>query len=322
MAVMHVSDGAAMPQGGSARGAAEAVDAVASVSLSQPAKPRRVSVVVPTYKRPELLLNCLRALLAQTLPPEDWEVLIVDDGHDGETRRAVAVLAAQHPHNTLRYLRPAVGRGPAVARNVGWRAAASPLIAFTDDDTLPQPDWLAEGVRKLESDLACWALAGRVKVPRPGKRDAPPTDHELMTRGLETGSFVTANAFVRRDALQRVGGFDEAFKRAWREDSDLEFCLERAAGRSRLRRCETAVVLHPVRPERWGVSLRQQKNVFYDALLYRKHPRLYRQRIQAQPPWNYFVIVAATLAVLPLLLIGQATAAAMAGGLALSLVLA
>jgi hypothetical protein len=56
------------------------------------------------------------------------------------------------------------------------------------------------------------------------------------------------------------------------------------------------VVEHPVRPERWGVCLRQQKNVFFDALLYKKHPKLYRERILHAPPWDYYLIVALTLA--------------------------
>ena len=54
--------------------------------------------------------------------------------------------------------------------------------------------------------------------------------------------------------------------------------------------------MHPVRPERWGVSLRQQKNVFYDALLYKKHPRLYRERILRAPPWDYYAVVALSIA--------------------------
>ena len=134
--------------------------------------------------------------------------------------------------------------------------------------------------------------------PRVNGAATAPTDHELMTRGLETAEFVTANAFVRRSALLTVGGFDERFQRAWREDSDLQFRLQRDAGP--VGRSEDAVVLHPVRPERWGVCLRQQKNVFFDALLYKKHPRLYRERILRKPPWDYYGIVALTLAAVPL----------------------
>jgi GT2 family glycosyltransferase len=99
--------------------------------------------------------------------------------------------------------------------------------------------------------------------------------NELMTRGLASAEFVTANALVRRDALEAVGGFDERFGRAWREDSDLQFRLQ-ALGE--VARADAATVLHPVRPERWGVCLRQQRNACFDALLYKKRWPVRRRR--------------------------------------------
>ena len=74
-----------------------------------------------------------------------------------------------------------------------------------------------------------------------------------------------------------------------REDADLAFRLADACGP--VGRCEAAIVVHPVRAERWGVSLRQQRNVYYDALLYRKHPRRYRERIRRVPPWDHDAVV-------------------------------
>jgi hypothetical protein len=71
-------------------------------------------------------------------------------------------------------------------------------------------------------------------------------------------------------------------------------------------------VLHPVRAERWGVSLRQQRNTYFDALLYKKHPQLYRERIRRRPPWNYYAIVAGALAAPPLAWAGAGAAAALA----------
>jgi len=271
-------------------------------SLARP----RISVVVPTYLRPALLLRCLQALLAQDLSVHAYEVIVVDDGHDAATRALVEQLrrrlhADERP--ALRYLRPARGRGPAVARNTGWRAARGELIAFTDDDTVPARDWLSRGERAMRnSELA--AVRGRVSVPV----SAHPTDHERMTQGLERAEFVTANAFVRRAALLRVDGFDERFTRAWREDSDLQFRLEQEVGA--IGRAEDAVVVHPVRPERWGVSLRQQKNVMFDALLYKKHARRYRQRIRAVPPWHYYAIVLLFAAALVAVFGGHGTVAA------------
>lgn len=247
----------------------------------------RVSVVIPTCRRPDLLHRCLEAVLGQSLDPHGFEIVVVDDAHDDVTRALVATLQPAGGMPRLRYMRPPNGRGPAIARNAGWRAASAPLIAFTDDDTVPDKEWLAHGVEAMTGDFV--ALCGRVRVPAL----QPPTDHALMTMGLENAEFVTANAFVWRDALERIGGFDERFERPWREDSDLQF---RLAELGPVGRCADAVVTHPVRPERWGVCLRQQKNALFDALLYKKHPRLYRERIDPSPPWHYFAIVLFTIA--------------------------
>lgn len=273
----------------------------------------RISVVIPTYRRPELMARCLAAVLAQQMDPQAYEIIVVDDGHTDDTRDVVQALSPAGKAPVVRYLRPAGGRGPATARNCGWRAARGSIVAFTDDDTVPEPQWLAAGERAMRARVA--AVCGRVRVPT----SDPPTDHELMTRGLESAEFVTANAFVRREALERIGGFDERFKRAWREDSDLHFRLMSEAGP--VGRCAEAVVLHPVRAERWGVCLRQQKNAYFDALLYKKHPKLYRERIRRVPPWNYYVIVALTFVAPLLAMAGEHRSAALAAAAAVALVL-
>ncbi len=278
-----------------------------------------VSVVIPTYRRPALLRRCLEGVLAQRLPAGAYEVVVVDDGHDDATLDAVDALAATLPDGpALRYLRPSRGRGPAVARNAGWRAARGAVVAFTDDDTVPQPDWLSAGSRALAAHPDWSGLCGRVVVPLAPPQPRRPTDHELMTLGLETAEFVTANAFVRRAALLRVDGFDERFTRAWREDSDLQFRLLQLGA---VGRADDAVVLHPARAERWGICLRQQKNALFEALLYKKHPRLYRERIDPAPPWHYYGVVVLSAGAVEAAAAGLAMPALAAGGLALALVL-
>ncbi len=87
------------------------------------------------------------------------------------------------------------------------------------------------------------------------------TDYELNARNLVRSEFVTANCFYRKQALEAVGGFDERFRMAWREDSDLFFSLlERSngSGPSAFVQAPDAVVVHPVRPAGWGVSISQQ----------------------------------------------------------------
>jgi len=201
-------------------------------------------------------------------------------------------------------------RGPAAARNAGWRLATADIIAFTDDDTVPTPTWLSTALRALDGAAAA---TGSIVTPI----DDDPTDYELDATGLERAEFVTANCFCRRAVLEELGGFDERFSRAWREDSDLHFRLL-AAGR-RIVQVPDAVVVHPIRPARWGVSLSQQQKVQFDALLFKKHPALYRQRIRRAPRWDYYLTAAALLVGLGALLGGNAPAAAI--GIALWTVL-
>jgi GT2 family glycosyltransferase len=268
----------------------------------------RVSVVVPTFRRPDALARCLSALLAQEFDPAGFEIVVADDAASEATRRQVEALAGSS-RPSLRHL-PVNGprHGPAAARNLGWRSAIGANIAFTDDDCIPDKRWLAAGFAAIEGGEAA-AATGRVVVPLPDD----PTDYERDAAGLAAAEFVTANCFCRRSVLEAVGGFDERFETAWREDSDLHFAiLERGWP---IAKADSAIVVHPVRPARWGVSLRQQRKSLFNALLYKKHPELYRRRIRPQPPWDYYAAVAAPAVAAAGLLAGS-RALALAGGAA------
>lgn len=274
----------------------------------------RVSVVIPTYLRPELLHRCLVALSRQSLPSTDFEVIVVDDGDCPRTRELIKQWRSRLTDQPImRYIVARETQGPAAARNKGWRMAVGSVIAFTDDDTVPERDWLAEGLKALQPEMA--AVTGRIVVPTPTR----PTDFQRVTRGLEEAEFVTANVFVRHEVLVTLGGFDERFKRAWREDSDLQFRILRAGWV--IGWAPQASVMHPARAARWGISLSQQRNVFFDALLYKKHPRLYRLKIRWLPPLRYYAIVLAVLLALVLLASGHIAWGAMALLVALALCL-
>ena len=252
----------------------------------------RASVVVPTFRRPESLSRCLAALCAQAFDPAAYEVIVADDAASDEARLVVTCWAERAAARglALRYVPVTGAHGPAAARNAGWRAAHGPIIAFTDDDCLPTPDWLAAGVAAFVDGVA--GASGRVIVPLP----SVPTDYERNAAAIEQAEFVTANCFYRRDVLAAVDGFDERFAAPWREDSDLFFTL--LGCNARLVHVPEAAVIHAVRPARWGVSMRQQRKSMFNALLYKKHPVLYRRKIQAAPPWRYYCCLLAALAAL------------------------
>ena len=248
-----------------------------------------VSVVVPTCGRVELLDRCLAALLRQTLAGQHYEIIVVDDHPHVRTRQLVSLWrdSSGELGPAVSYLPNAGRHGPAAARNRGWRSARAPIVAFTDDDTVPSPGWLQQGLAAFGDNVD--ALCGRIEMPLP----ASPTDYERDAQQLESAEFVTANCFCRKSVLLALRGFDERFLLAWREDSDLHFRL--LAMRANIARAPHAVVVHPVRPAPWGVSLLQVRKIAFDALLYKKHPRLYREKIRATPRWDYYAIVAALL---------------------------
>lgn len=266
-----------------------------------------VSVVVPTRGRPQLLNRCLASLVLQRFDAARFEIIVVDDGPSDDTRHVVTGWSSHTEGNgpQIIYI-PSMGpHGPAAARNHGWRAARGPIIAFTDDDTIARTDWLRSGVHAFQDGVD--AVCGRVVMPL----SHTPTDYELDAKNLETAEFVTANCFCRRKVLEDIGGFDERFRFAWREDSDLHFRL--LDYRANIVHEPKAVMMHPIRPAGWGVSLQQVKKIQFDALLYKKHPKLYRRRIRARPRWDFYVTVTSLFTWVAAMLAGAVGAGLLAG---------
>lgn len=224
------------------------------------------SVVIPTTGR-DSLRALLEALVTAT-GPEPREIIVVDDRPDG------GELPLPRALRRIRVLRSG-GRGPAAARNAGWRHATGSWIAFLDDDVLTAPDWptrLADDLCGLDEDTA--ASTARIEVPLPAHRR--PTDAERGTAGLATARWITADMAYRRSALAAVGGFDERFPRAFREDADLAMRVRLAGyGVARGER----VSVHPVRASGPMASVRAQRGNADNALMRRKYGPHWRRRI-------------------------------------------
>jgi histidinol-phosphate phosphatase family protein len=218
-------------------------------------------VVIPTSGR--RTLDDLLAALARGSGPLPEHVYVVDDRPRPERRLVVTVPAALSGRFTV--LR-GVTRGPAAARNLGWRAGQSPWVAFLDDDVLPQPDWRDALARDLRDADGASGSQGRIRVTLP--RGRPATDAERVVSGLENAAWATADLAYRRDSLVRVGGFDERFPRAYREDSDLGLRITDAGGwivRG------TRWVEHPAPAADWWAPVRRQRGNADDALMLALH---------------------------------------------------
>jgi glycosyltransferase involved in cell wall biosynthesis len=265
-----------------------------------------VSVVVSTSGRLDLLDRSLDALTRQDFPAGAYEVIIVDDAPSRNTLQLVAGWRARTLDRGPRlvYVANEGAHGPAAARNRGWRIARAPIIAFTDDDTVPCPGWLTHGVAGFDdhTDVLC----GRIETPDCG---VPAEEADSEAAAAE---FVAANCFCRRGVLDALGGFDERFQVGWREDCDLHFRLLKM--NARIARSPHALVVHPVRPLPWGDSLFQLRKISFDALLYKKHPDLYRQRIRRLPCWEDYAIVAALLVAAIGLAVGHEIVAVIGSG--------
>ncbi|QGV82107.1 glycosyltransferase family 2 protein [Streptomyces ficellus] len=221
------------------------------------------AVVVPTIGRP-CLADCLTAL-ASCEGPEPSRIVLVDDrpGPPGDPLPVRALGALADRAVVLR----SGGRGPAAARNTGLRAVDEPWTVLLDDDVRVSAYWREQLARDLaEASPDTGGVQGVLRVPLPpGRR---PTDWERNTAGLQGALWVTADMAYRTEVLTSVGGFDERFPRAFREDADLALRVVDAGWRivRGERRTE-----HPVRPaDRW-VSVRLQKGNADDALMKRLH---------------------------------------------------
>ncbi|HEX3331961.1 MAG TPA: HAD-IIIA family hydrolase [Gaiellales bacterium] len=222
-------------------------------------------VVIPTFGRPSL-----GAALSSLAPERErlgGRVLIVDDRPGGPPLTApvwAEVIAGR-------------ARGPAAARNDGARAATAEWVAFLDDDVQVTPGWadaLAADISAAGDRVA--GIQGRIRVPLPSGRR--PTDWERNVAGLERARWATADMAFRLAALEGAGGFDERFRRAYREDADLALrLLARGWELERGRR----LALHPVPAAPAWVSVRLQAGNRDDVLMRRIHGRAWRRHAGA-----------------------------------------
>jgi glycosyltransferase involved in cell wall biosynthesis len=234
--------------------------------------PPEISVVVATHNRAARLERLLAGLRAQTLEPKRFEVVVVDDGSIDSTSQVLARAAESWPN--LNVISRPQAAGPATAREEGWRASAGALVAFTDDDCVPDSGWLEAGLAAATANPGGF-VQGRT-APDPAELDAMgPFSRTIEVPDLHP-AFNTCNIFYPRDLLERVDGFDqEAFDQSpGGEDCDLAW---RAIATGAEPVFEPAALVHHA-VDRVGPSgmLRVAARWTTPMLAYARHPELRR----------------------------------------------
>jgi len=216
--------------------------------MSQPS----VSVIIPARGGAPGLETCLGALEGQTLPPH--EVILVDNGLDGGSDR---VRKAMPSARIVREERT----GSYSARNTGVRAATGSVLAFTDADCLPEPDWLTESVRALAGGETA-IVAGSVEVTASSLGDRSPAEVLELKFGFpqeayvrKQGFGVTANLVVPRNIMEVVGPFREDLL----SGGDFEWGRRAAAAGFRTIFEGRARVRHPARKDRRALIEKERR---------------------------------------------------------------
>jgi GT2 family glycosyltransferase len=240
-----------------------------------------VSVAVSTYQRKDRIARLIDALGRQSLPPSDFEVVVYDDASGDGTPALLSELAGSAPF-ALRIVRGEHNRGPASGRNIAWRATRAPVVAFIDDDCVPDPGWLEAGLAGI-ADSAVGVVVGRV-IPAPDQAEnlGP---YARTLRVDDARFFATANCFYRRDLLEVADGFDERFRRAAGEDTDLGLRVQATGAQTAF--APSALVCHDVRPSQWRAAAREAWLKWVDlALVVRKHPRIRAELLWGRIFWK------------------------------------
>jgi histidinol-phosphate phosphatase family protein len=234
------------------------------------------AIVIPTIGRDSL--SRLLTALERGHGPQPAAVILVDDRRDRPDPAPLELPPIGLPVKVLR----SRGRGPAAARNVGWRSAAADWICFLDDDVVPDPDWRAQLAVDLDrADASVVGIQARIVVPPPPGRRA--TDDERRTLQLAGARWITADMAYRRSALVACGGFDERFPRAYREDADIALRITRGGRRITLGRRRTTHPVPPAKHPKLLAAVRAQAGNRDDALMRRKHGPRWRAAVDAGP---------------------------------------
>lgn len=227
-----------------------------------------VSIVVPAYNEAQVLPDCIEALLEQSYPRSQYEVIVVDNGSTDGTRAVID----RYP---VRSVTENETQSSYAARNAGLRKARGDIIAFTDADCVPHSEWVSTAVEGFKNSQV-GAVAGGIVSGEPGNN----VEAELKRRDwlTETGTLnhpflpypQTANAFYRRSVFEAIGEFEETWISGG--DADLAWRMQLLTPMT-LEHVPEATVKHRHRTDLSSVFQQSMKWGHGSARLERKYGR-------------------------------------------------
>jgi cellulose synthase/poly-beta-1,6-N-acetylglucosamine synthase-like glycosyltransferase len=252
------------------------------------------SVIVPAYNAGLTIQACLKALLHQTVPVSDYEVIVVDDGSTDDTALKAAAIQG------VRVIR-STHHGAAAARNRGAQSARGDILLFTDADCEPTADW----VHEMLAPFAEPSVQGAKGTYRTRRRELTARfvqceyeEKYARMAGAKSIDFVdTYSAAYRRDVFLKSGGFDESILAASVEDQEFSFRL--AEQGARLVFLPTAIVYHQ-HPATLAAYARRKFGIgYWKVKVHRRHPAKVWQDSHTPPTEKLqVVLIAAVMAVL------------------------
>lgn len=165
-----------------------------------------VSVIVPTRNRSAMLSDAVEALWGQTFPKDRFEILLMDDSSTDDTAARISEWLTRSPCRMIHDTLP-TKRGPACLRNTGARRARGRILAFTDDDCRPAPDWLERGVAAFAEDVAFVGGATHYKPEQVARARFFTRDGRAVY--AEHPTYPWSNIFYRRSVFMEMAGSDE-----------------------------------------------------------------------------------------------------------------
>ena len=177
-----------------------------------------IAVVVASHDRPLRLRWLLNALEEQTLDPERWEIVVAHDSTEPNTDELLRELPLAEAGLLSAVRLPAGSARPGANRNAGWRKARAPVVAFTDDDCRPPPEWVARALDAARRHPG--AIVQGTTRPDPYESNllrAPHFHTQSITPPVPYGQ--ACNIVYPRELLERLGGFDE--RQLTGEDTEL-----------------------------------------------------------------------------------------------------